>query len=464
MEDIAAKVKSVYICSECGYQTPKWMGKCPSCNKWNTMQETITEQPKRQAGISEPSRTIAGRMPKKISDIEVNSEARFKTGLAELDRVLGGGIVKGAVMLVGGEPGIGKSTLLLQICQSIGKTKRILYISGEESESQIKLRAERLGVTTNELYIVSETDVMTVIGMIETVKPHLVIIDSIQTMHREDIASAAGSVPQVREAANAFMHIAKRTGTAMFIVGHVTKEGAIAGPRVLEHMVDTVLYFEGDGHMTFRVLRGVKNRFGSTNEIGVFEMGARGLSEVENPSKMLLEGKDSTVSGSAVVCTLEGSRGVLAEMQALVTPTGFGNPRRMSSGIDINRLLLLIAVLEKRARLNLANSDVYLNVAGGLRIDDPGTDLGVCAAIVSGFRDVVLPPDMLFLGEVGLGGELRNVIRLEKRLSEAAKLGFTAAVVPQISLRGAKVPAGIAVQGITNVNQLLYMLKNKNTG
>ncbi len=457
-----AKTKNAFICSECGYQTPKWMGKCPSCGKWNTMQETILEpaKPSGAAGILRNTRPLsASKTPKRIAEVEVNSEARYKTGLSELDRVLGGGVVKGSLVLVGGEPGIGKSTLLLQICKSIGEKRRVLYISGEESESQIKLRAERLGVNDGEIYLISETDVITITDMIAEIKPELVIIDSIQTMHREDISSAAGSVPQVREAANAFMHIAKRSNIAMFIVGHVTKDGSIAGPRVLEHMVDTVLYFEGDGNMTFRILRSVKNRFGSTNEIGVFEMGARGLSEVENPSAMLLAGKVNDVSGSAVICTMEGSRGVLAELQALVTPTGFGNPRRMSSGIDMNRLLLLIAVLEKRARLGLGNTDVYMNVAGGLRIDDPGIDLGICAAIASAAKDVVLPPNMLFLGEVGLGGELRNVVRLEKRLSEAAKLGFTSAVVPKIALRGIKLPKDFAVNGITHISQMIAMLK-----
>ncbi len=376
------KSKTTYICRECGYKSPKWLGKCPSCNSWNTMDETLVTPEKKTSAVASLVRESAGsaRMPKKISEVTANSETRYKTGLKELDRVLGGGIVRGSLILVGGDPGIGKSTLLLQICQSVGESKKILYVSGEESEGQIKIRAERLGVASDNLYLVSETDVSTIIECINSVKPDVVIIDSIQTMNRDDISSAAGSVPQVREATNSFMRIAKTLGIAFFIVGHVTKEGAIAGPRVLEHMVDCVLYFEGDRQLTFRILRAVKNRFGSTNEIGVFEMRDVGLIEVENPSAMLLEGRNADISGSAIVCAMEGSRGVMAEIQALVTPTGFGNPRRMANGIDLYRLLLLIAVLEKRARMNLSNSDVYLNIAGGLKIDETAVDLGICAA------------------------------------------------------------------------------------
>ncbi|MBQ8301805.1 MAG: DNA repair protein RadA, partial [Clostridia bacterium] len=401
------------------------------------------------------------RMPKKIGEVKVGYETRYSTGLEELDRVLGGGIVQGSLILVGGDPGIGKSTLLLQICEKAGEDKKILYVSGEESEGQIKIRAERLGVTTPNLYLVSETDVELIVECIHTVKPDIVIIDSIQTMSRQDITSAAGSVPQVREATNAFMHIAKSMGIAMFIVGHVTKEGAIAGPRVLEHMVDCVLYFEGDRQLTFRILRAVKNRFGSTNEIGVFEMCDTGLREVKNPSMMLLDERNADVSGSAVVCTMEGSRGVMAEIQALVTPTGFGNPRRMANGIDMYRMMMLIAVLEKRARMNLSNSDVYLNVAGGLRIDETGVDLGICAAIATSQADITLPSDMIFIGEVGLGGELRGVSQLEKRLSEAAKLGFKSAFVPQRSLKGVKIPDGFAVYGIKTVSEMINMLRKK---
>lgn len=457
------KSKTAYICNECGYQSPKWLGKCPGCNSWNTMEETLITPEKKTSATKSLVRESGGnaRMPKKIGEVKVGYETRYSTGLEELDRVLGGGIVQGSLILVGGDPGIGKSTLLLQICEKAGEDKKILYVSGEESEGQIKIRAERLGVTTSNLYLVSETDVELIVECIHTVKPDIVIIDSIQTMSRQDITSAAGSVPQVREATNAFMHIAKSMGIAMFIVGHVTKEGAIAGPRVLEHMVDCVLYFEGDRQLTFRILRAVKNRFGSTNEIGVFEMCDKGLREVKNPSMMLLDERNADVSGSAVVCTMEGSRGVMAEIQALVTPTGFGNPRRMANGIDMYRMMMLIAVLEKRARMNLSNSDVYLNVAGGLRIDETGVDLGVCAAIATSQADITLPSDMLFIGEVGLGGELRGVSQLEKRISEAAKLGFKSAFVPKRSLKGVKIPDGFAVYGIRTVSEMINMLRKK---
>ncbi len=457
------KTKTTYICGECGYASPKWLGKCPSCGTWNTMEETVVTEEKKGSAVRAVSAAASGaaRAPKRISDVKPGFETRYETGLKELDRVLGGGIVRGSLILVGGDPGIGKSTLLLQICQNIGKDKKILYVSGEESEGQIKLRAERLGVTAQGLYLMSETDAETIIDCINELKPDIVIIDSIQTINRADISSAPGSVPQVREATNAFMRTAKSTGTAMFIVGHVTKEGAIAGPRVLEHIVDCVLYFEGDRQLTFRILRAVKNRFGSTNEIGVFEMLDTGLREVENPSMMLLEGRNTDISGSAIVCAMEGSRGVMAEVQSLVTPTGFGNPRRMAHGIDLYRLLLLIAVLEKRAKMNLSNSDVYLNVAGGLKIDETAADLGICAAIAASQADVPLPPDMVFIGEVGLGGELRGVAQLEKRLNEAAKLGFKSAIVPKRSLKGVRTPDGFAAYGIRTVSEMINMLRRK---
>ena len=447
------KTKTSYICSECGYQTAKWLGKCP----WNTMQETIISPAKPELSKSIGSVAIR-KNPKKIQEIELGDETRFHTGMRELDRVLGGGVVKGSLVLVGGDPGIGKSTLLLQICQKIGQ--KILYVSGEESERQIKMRAARLGVDTELLYLMSENNVESILSAIQSVQPDIVIIDSIQTMNCELITSAPGSVPQVREATNAFMKLAKSDNIAMFIVGHVTKDGALAGPRVLEHMVDCVLYFEGDRQLSFRILRAVKNRFGSTNEIGVFDMRSDGLSEVENPSAALLEGRNEQYSGSSIVCAMEGSRGVLAEVQALVAPTGFGNPRRMSSGIDLNRAILMIAVLEKRAGLRLSNSDIYINVAGGLRIEETAVDLGVCAAIASGFRDITIPGDLLFIGEVGLGGELRAVSQLEKRLFEAAKLGFRRAVVPKRSLAGIHVPDGFEAIGAVNLSDALRMLRS----
>lgn len=451
------KVKATYICNECGYQTPKWMGKCPSCNSWNTLSETVVKDEKKTSPISKattPARPIA-----KLKQIETNKEIRYITGLTELDRVLGGGLVKGSLVLVGGDPGIGKSTLLLQICQCLAENKTILYVSGEESERQIKLRADRLGVETDNLYLVCETDVQSVTEYINQIKPDIVIIDSIQTMNCEGIPSASGSVPQVREATNAFMRIAKQEDISMFIVGHVTKDGALAGPRVLEHMVDCVLYFEGDKQLSFRILRAVKNRFGSTNEIGVFEMANKGLVQVENPSAMLLEGRSENNSGSAIVCTMEGTRGVLAEIQALVTPTGFGNPRRMSAGIDFNRTILMIAVLEKRAKINLSSFDVYINVAGGLKIDETSVDLGLCAAIAAGQKDICIPPDIVFIGEVGLGGELRAVSHLEKRLAEASKLGFTKAICPKQSLKGIKVPENFDAIGAKTISEALSYIK-----
>lgn len=452
--------KSSYICSECGYKSPKWLGKCPGCGNWNTLNETI-ETPAPASAAPHKSTTMKSSLnrPAQLGSVKYNNDTRFSTGMRELDRVLGGGVVNGELILVGGDPGIGKSTLLLQICENTGKTKKILYVSGEESSAQIKLRAERLGVQSENLYLLSETDVETILEAITDTKPDIVIIDSIQTMHIEAIASASGSVPQVRETTNAFMRIAKSMGISMFIVGHVTKDGALAGPRVLEHMVDCVLYFEGDRQLSFRILRAVKNRFGSTNEIGVFEMRDKGLAEVVNPSKTLLEGRPENISGSAIVCAMEGTRGILAEIQALVTPTGFGNPRRMSSGIDLNRVLLLIAVLEKRARMNLSNSDVYINVAGGLRIDETAVDLGICAAIAASQADIALPADMIFIGEVGLGGELRSVSQIEKRLTEAANLGFKTAIAPKQSLKGVKVPDGIKVFGVRTISETMKLFR-----
>ena len=457
------KTKSSYICSECGYKSPKWMGKCPGCGSWNTMQETLEaeEKPSKSNSIASPLLSSMRRGAKQMREIKPGFEKRRATGLRELDRVLGGGMVQGSLVLVGGDPGIGKSTLLLQICESSKTEGKILYVSGEESEGQIKIRAERLGIDNPDLYLLSENDVETVISAIQDIKPDMVIIDSIQTMHIDSIASASGSVPQVREATNAFMRLAKGMGIAMFIVGHVTKDGALAGPRVLEHMVDCVLYFEGDRQTSFRILRGVKNRFGSTNEIGVFDMTDKGLMEVDDPSMLLLEGRNENISGNSIVCTMEGSRGVMAEIQALVTPTGFGNPRRMSAGIDLNRVILLIAVLEKRARMNLSNSDIYINVAGGLRIDERAVDLGICAAIASGQSDVVIPADMIFIGEVGVGGELRSVSQLEKRISEAAKLGFSSAIVPKRSLKNVKVPKGFAAYGADTLDDVMRLIKRK---
>ncbi len=453
---MATKIKTQFICSECGYQSPKWMGKCPGCGEWNTLTETVISDTKTQQKLSSSAKAVLS--VKKISEIDEDFKTRYSTGISELDRVLGGGIVGGSLILVGGNPGIGKSTLLLQICQST--SKKILYVSGEESERQIKMRAKRLGVTCENLYLASETDIETVVSYIEQTEPEIVIIDSIQTMHRSDIASSAGSVPQVREATNMLMYTAKQKGISMLIVGHVTKDGSLAGPRVLEHMVDCVLYFEGDDSLSFRILRCVKNRFGSTNEIGVFTMTDTGLEGVENPSAALLEGRQLNSAGSAVVSTLEGSRGVLAEIQALVAKNGYSNPRRMGNGIDYNRMAMLIAVLERRAGIPLYSSDVYVNVAGGLKIDETAIDLGICIAIASAHLDRPIAPDVVFIGEVGLNGELRTVSQLEKRLSEAAKMGFSTAVVPKTSLKRINIPDNIKTVGIGNLYEAIKILKN----
>ena len=454
-----AKSKTAFFCRECGYESAKWSGQCPACKEWNTfVEEPVGAKTSkgRAASLHESAAPVT------LKDISTEDADRTLTGFEEMDRVLGGGIVEGSLVLVGGDPGIGKSTLLLQMCRNVSAAgKNVLYISGEESLKQIKLRAGRIGDFTDNMQLLCETNLEAVESAIKSVKPDIVIIDSIQTMYREEISSAPGSVSQVRESTSVLMQIAKSMGISIFIVGHVTKEGVVAGPRVLEHMVDCVLYFEGDRQLSFRILRAVKNRFGSTNEIGVFEMCDSGLREVENPSMMLLEGRNVDISGSAIVCTMEGSRGVMAEIQALVTPTGFGNPRRMTNGIDVNRVLLLIAVLEKRARMNLSNSDIYVNVAGGLRIDETAGDLGICAAVATSQSDIPLPPDMIFIGEVGLGGELRGVSQLEKRINEAAKLGFKSAIVPKQSLRGVKIPDGFAAYGIKTISEMINMLRRK---
>lgn len=454
-----AKIKTQFICTNCSYQSPKWLGKCPGCGEWNTLIETIVSE---KVGSNIKDTKKASCLVKKIKDISEDTKTRFSTGIGELDRVLGGGIVAGSLMLVGGSPGIGKSTLLLQICENVGKNKKILYISGEESERQIKMRANRLGALSDNLYLASETDIEKIILCIEEVSPEVVIIDSIQTMHRDDIVSSAGSVPQVRECTNMLMHIAKQNSISMFIVGHVTKDGALAGPRVLEHMVDCVLYFEGDDALTFRILRCVKNRFGSTNEIGVFSMTDKGLVEVENPSAMLLEGRLPDSPGSAVVSTMEGSRGILAEIQALVAPTGFGNPRRMANGIDYNRFAMLCAVLERRAGIKLNNSDIYINVAGGLKVSETAVDLGICVAIASAQLDRPIAPDAIFIGEVGLNGEMRTISQIEKRLSEAEKMGFRTVVIPKQCLKAASSVKNINVLGIKTLYEAIKILKQKN--
>ena len=428
---MAPKIKSVYVCNQCGCESPKWYGCCPDCGEWNTMEEAIrTPADEKKAGIARKS-VVAER----IDEISANDEIRFKTGMGELDRVLGGGIVKGSLVLLSGDPGIGKSTILLQICEFLGKNLQILYVSGEESSRQIKLRANRLGVKTENLYIMSQTDTEAIIEYIKSAKPDLVIVDSIQTMAISEISSSPGSVTQVRESTNLFMHCAKGLGIPTIIVGHVNKDGNIAGPKVLEHIVDCVLYFEGERHLSYRILRAVKNRYGSTNEIGVFEMLDKGLVEVPNPSLMLISGKPKNTAGTCIACVMEGSRPILAEVQGLVAVSGYGNARRTATGFDYNRMSMLLAVLEKRAGFIFSNCDAYINVVGGLKLDEPATDLSVALALISSLKDVPIRDDTIAIGEIGLGGELRTVSYCEQRIKEADRLGFKRCIIPKHNLK-----------------------------
>lgn len=423
-----AKIKTSYICSECGFESPKWYGKCPSCGEWNTLNEELNSQQTKNS-LSNSFSTVNQVLA--LDDICGENDERIPTKIEEFDRVLGGGIVKGSLVLLSGDPGIGKSTILLQICQNLGsKGQKILYVSGEESANQIKLRAVRIGVTTNNLFILSQTDLATIIECIKAEKPDIVIIDSIQTMVYEQMNSSAGSITQVRECTNVFMHTAKGLGIPIFIVGHVNKDGAIAGPKVLEHIVDTVLYFEGERNYSYRILRGVKNRFGSTNEIGVFEMTADGLKEVLNPSLMMISGRPKNTSGTCVACVMEGTRPILAEVQGLVCATGFGTPRRMSTGFDYNRMSMLLAVLEKRAGYFFNNMDAYVNVVGGLKLDEPAADLTVALALVSSLKDKAVDDKTIAFGEVGLAGEIRAVNNCEQRIAEAKRLGFERCIIP----------------------------------
>jgi len=453
-----AKSKSVFICQECGYESPGWLGKCPACMQWNTFAEERQDKAKGRGEARGTLLSASAIKPFSLESIEAGSEERSLTGMKELDRVLGGGIVKGSLILVGGDPGIGKSTLLLQICSSTYQGSKILYVSGEESASQIKLRADRLNVRRSDLYIVSASNYEDIEGLILNEMPGLVIIDSIQTMYSDTITSAPGSVSQVREVTAALMRLAKSTGITVIIVGHVTKEGAIAGPRVLEHMVDTVLYFEGDRHLSFRILRAVKNRFGSTNEIGIFEMRDTGLIEVSNPSEMMLSGRLINVPGSTVVSSLEGTRPMLIEIQALVCPTGFGMPRRMTTGIDYNRLTMLMAVLEKRVGLTLSNYDAYINVVGGIKLDEPACDMGIAVAVASSFKNASVDKECVFIGEIGLTGEIRGVGHIDKRISEAIRLGFKKIIIPDGNIKLArqlKNKEGVEIVPVETIQQCL---------
>ncbi len=451
-----SKLKTVYQCQACGFASPKWLGKCPDCGAWNSFTEE-RESPK--ALKSKPS--FAGRSaPQQLSAITGATEQRSAIGISELDRVLGGGLVNGAIVLIGGDPGIGKSTLILQAVGKIAEQfGTVLYVSGEESPEQIKLRAERLNINSDHVILLPETVIETVIAFSSEMKPSVLVIDSIQTVYTEDLSSAPGSVGQIRESAAKLMYYAKKAQVPVFLIGHVTKEGAIAGPRVLEHIVDTVLYFEGDRGHPYRILRTVKNRFGSTNEIGVFEMSDSGLSEVLNPSELFLAERPENVSGSAVIASIEGTRPLLVEIQALVSPTSFGMPRRTSMGVDFNRVNLLVAVLEKKAGINLGGMDVFINVVGGFKIIEPALDLGIIAAMVSSFREVPIHPKTIVFGEVGLSGEVRAVAQAETRIKEAEKIGFTAAIIPKGNADRLKDRCGLTIQGVRDVEEALEYIR-----
>ena len=449
-----AKAKTIFVCSECGNESPKWLGKCPACNSWNTFYEQkiekYTETNKIEKNIN--------NTPKPLNTYVGQEANRTSTGSSELDRVLGGGLVKGSLILLGGEPGIGKSTLILQLCENVKGEGKVLYVSGEESAEQIKLRADRLNVKNEELLFLGETDIDIVKGAIEEIKPKLVIIDSIQTMYSDEISAAAGSVSQVREITAQIMRVCKSQQITTVIIGHVTKDGNIAGPRVLEHMVDTVLYLEGERYNTYRILRAVKNRFGSTNEIGMFEMKQEGMCEVTNPSDILITERDDEPAGSCIVASMEGTRPILVEIQALTSQTVFGLPKRTANGFDYNRLAVLIAVLEKKAGLSLGNQDVYLNIAGGIKLSEPAVDLGIIATVASAYKNISIPQNTVIMGEVGLTGEVRRINLIEKRLKEAEKLGFKTCIIPENNKKGLKDEYKLDIIGVKNIGEALKRL------
>ena len=446
------KKKTVFYCTECGNETAKWAGQCPACGAWNTLVEAPAE-PKAKSDAARPRK--GGTAPKLLSELDTQEEIRFPTGLSELDRVLGGGAVRGSVVLVGGAPGVGKSTLLLQLCGLVGRSEKILYVTGEESRRQLKMRAQRLGVSDGEIYVLAETDLGEIGAAIDSTEPTVVIIDSIQTMFDPELAAAPGSVSQVRECTMSIMRRAKADGFVAFVVGHINKEGNIAGPKVLEHMVDCVLYFEGEQSMSYRILRAAKNRFGSTNEIGVFEMADRGLREVPNPSETLLSGRPTDTPGTCVACVMEGSRPILAEGQALAAKSGYAAARRNSNGIDYNRAMLLLAVLEKRGGLAVSGCDVYVNVVGGLQLDEPAADLATLLAVASSYRDVPIGSDLAAIGEVGLSGEVRSVTQLDHRLSETARLGFRRCIIPAHVRGDVQAPPGLKLISVRNVREAI---------
>jgi DNA repair protein RadA/Sms len=450
---MATKAKTVFYCTECGNETPKWQGRCPACGAWNSLEEHVQKPAMAGKAKANPSTVI--RKPKTISQVDSEDEIRFSTGMGELNRVLGGGAVAGSLVLVGGAPGIGKSTLLLQICNSLCMERTVLYVSGEESERQLKLRAQRLGVSPESLYILSETRLSDILEAVEDLKPDIVIVDSIQTMLCDENESSPGSISQVKDCTMALMNLSKSQNITVFVVGHINKDGNIAGPKVLEHMVDCVLYFEGDPNTSYRLLRAAKNRFGSTNEIGVFEMLDKGLLEIPNPSQMLLEGRPEGASGTCVACVMEGTRPILAEVQALVSKTTFNVPRRTADGFDFNRAALLLAVAEKRAGLKLSLFDAYINVIGGLRLDEPGADLPVILAVASSYRDVSIPSGLVAIGEVGLTGEIRSVSNMNQRLQEVARLGFTKVIIPKYGSEKLDIPDSLEAYRVRNLREAI---------
>ncbi|MBQ9839082.1 MAG: DNA repair protein RadA [Oscillospiraceae bacterium] len=448
-----AKAKTIFYCTACGNESPKWQGRCAACGAWNTLEEHI-EKPN-AIGKARSAPVGMSRSAQRLQEVETDDESRFSTGMGELDRVLGGGAVAGSLVLVGGAPGIGKSTLLLQICNKLCADRTVLYISGEESERQLKLRAVRLGVSPESLFVLSETRLSDIMEAAETVNPDILIVDSIQTLYNEENESSPGSVSQVKDCTMTLMHLSKARGITVFVVGHINKDGAIAGPKVLEHMVDCVLYFEGDPNTSYRLLRAAKNRFGSTNEIGVFEMLDTGLKEVPNPSQMLLAGRPEGAPGTCVACVMEGTRPVLAEVQALVTKTTFNVPRRTADGFDFNRAVLLMAVAEKRGGMKLNVFDAYINVIGGLRLDEPGADLSVVLAVASSYRDQVIPDDLVAIGEVGLTGEIRSVSNMNQRLSEVSRLGFQKCIIPRGGAEKLEIPDGLTVYRVRNIREAI---------
>ena len=455
-----AKSKTAFYCTQCGNETPKWQGQCMACGAWNTIVEQPAPDPRKKAAATKASAAGGSLMnrPRPLKEVETTDELRFETGMSELDRVLGGGAVRGSLVLVSGAPGIGKSTLMLQICDNLCRFAHVLYVSGEESERQIKLRAERLGIRSEGLYLYSETNLDDILESVNELKPDVLIVDSIQTLYNGDNTSAPGSVTQVKACTLTLMQLAKGQGITTFVIGHVNKEGSIAGPKVLEHMVDCVLYFEGEQHNSYRILRAAKNRFGATNEIGVFEMGDVGLEEIPNPSETLLSGRPKDTPGTCVTCVMEGNRPVLAEVQALLTPTAYGNARRSSNGFDYNRAMMLLAVLEKRGGLMVSNCDAYINVIGGLSLDEPAADLAMIIALASSFRDKRVPFDLVAIGEVGLTGELRPVNAMGQRLSEVQRLGFTKCLVPYRSTGKIAEPKGLKLIRVRNIREALAVL------